>query len=489
MIKKINNRVNKYIFLEISLNNILIILSFLGIILFLFLQYKGFFQPTNYTTADALSFLNYDFSSVKNSLSQFRAIGVPILIKIYQIFSKNLLYWSEINFFIFFLSCLTLFISLIKNKVKKITSFFFITGIILTTKIWPYFSGWSEIISISFQLITLSIFLFAIKYNKKSLFILFSFFIFFTILIRSDLIVIIIFYNIFFYLIFCNDIKKKISKLLGFTILTTAPLLIFVILRFFITGNIGITPYGGTHLASHAMFYLNDTENKNLNLKNSEMHLLEGLILRRKNHIYPCNQTIKDFADEKSKMEFHFKCYSHNTMSIMLEIAATDYDLTPFPKGNFRNYNSWNYTDLEGFFLKIGLYNAVDKKARDFAFKILSENKKDFFLWITYSFKKIYKMQFVINKYLIALYSILILFYLLIIFFKKNTKIKIIFFKESIVSKLLYSLIITNFISIILISILHTPLLRILIPHIFLFIPIIFANIFDLFDYNKYKKL
>ena len=125
MIKKINNRVNKYIFLEISLNNILIILSFLGIILFLFLQYKGFFQPTNYTTADALSFLNYDFSSVKNSLSQFRAIGVPILIKIYQIFSKNLLYWSEINFFIFFLSCLTLFISLIKKQSKKNYLFLF----------------------------------------------------------------------------------------------------------------------------------------------------------------------------------------------------------------------------------------------------------------------------------------------------------------------------------------------------------------------------
>jgi hypothetical protein len=176
-------------------------------------------------------------------------------------------------------------------------------------------------------------------------------------------------------------------------------------------------------------------------------------------------------------------------MSIMLEIAATDYNLTPFPKGDFKNYNSWKYIDLEEFFLKIGPYNDVDKKAGDFAFKILSENKKDFFLWITYSFKKIYKMQFSINKYLIALYSILILFYLLVIFFKKNTKIKFIFFKESIVSKLLYSLIITNFISIILISVLHTPLLRILIPHIFLFIPIIFANIFDLFDYNKYKKL
>ena len=54
--------------------------------------------------------------------------------------------------------------------------------------------------------------------------------------------------------------SKKIFSIQGLKTIsfTLTPLIIFLLIRFFITGHLGIAPYVGAHLSSHTIFHLED---------------------------------------------------------------------------------------------------------------------------------------------------------------------------------------------------------------------------------------
>ena len=149
-----------------------------------FLNHNNSFAAISLTDGDAFSFYYYNFSNLENFLSQYRSFGGPVIVSIYKFFSNDLQFWGQANFLFFSISLIILFYSLIYFGVRKYFSFFFIIGVLGSTKLWWYFTSWSEVLSVSFIILSFSFYLLSHKFKSVYLYIIFSFLLF--LLIKSD---------------------------------------------------------------------------------------------------------------------------------------------------------------------------------------------------------------------------------------------------------------------------------------------------------------
>ena len=187
---------NKYIYKLLNPKNKLFFfyLIFFQVVVFYIINNKGIFIAPNLNSGDAYSFYHYNFEDLEIFLSQYRSFGGPIIIYLYKFFDYELVYWSYFNFFIFNFSLLFLLYSLSVCNFNKIFSFFFVIGILGSTKLWYLFSGWSEVLSVSSLILSLSFYLLILKKQKLRYYFLFTLFVFFSYQIRPLLFMIIFFF-------------------------------------------------------------------------------------------------------------------------------------------------------------------------------------------------------------------------------------------------------------------------------------------------------
>ena len=132
-------------------------------------------------------------------------------------------------------------------------------------------------------------------------------------------------------------------------------------------------------------------------------------------------------------------------------------------------------TTLDKFFMSVENYNNIDQELKSFSFEIIKPELVNFTKIFLSNIKDSYKIQILSNKKLIYLYSIIILIISTLIIFSKNPKNKFtqkLFFKNN---ELLMFFLISNLITIVLLSLIHMPKIRIMSVQGIFFIPIIFS--------------
>ncbi len=454
-------------------NKLLSIIILFQIIVFVFLYKNGLLTSPDLYTSDAYSFYHNNYSNLENLLSQYRSFGGPLYVKFYKIFSLELKNWGMVNYILFSISLILFFHSLILNNFNKIFSFFLILGILGSTKLWYYFSYWSEVFSVTLILFTTSLYFFSYKYKKNYQYFLFTIFLFYTYQVRPLFVIFVFTFILLEFYFIKFDKKEKIFniknlKIANFTLL---PLIFFLIIRYSITGHLGIAPYVGAHVGAHALFYLNEN---NINLSSEKNKDFAKKIYKRKlAHNYPCNS---DYSEIK-ELSSYTLCYTENTMSLMLEMIKDKTNKQPFKDGDERNYNSWKYMiTLDKFFIEIKNYNEIDKSLQNFSEYLIKLNFKNFLNQAKLNFYKSYSMQVSMNKKLIYIYIITIIILFSIFLINKKSILKS---KDDLIklNGILIFFLLTNFLSIIILSVIHLPKMRLMSVQGIFFVPVIFSYI------------
>ncbi len=471
MLKKLINHYNK---LNERFQFILFtgFIIFFQILIFFFLNHSNSFASLDLTDGDAFSFYYYNYTNIENFLSQYRSFGGPIIVGIFKLFSKNLTYWGQINFIFFSLCLIILFYSLVQFKIQKNFSFFFVMGILGSTKLWWYFTSWSEVLSVSFIILTFASYLLSQNQKNNYFYIIFGFLLFFTYQIRPLFVVYVFAFIIFeIYLIKFKNKKKINFKNSRLILLTAGPLIFFLIVRFLITGHFGIAPYMGAHIGAHSLFFLTKENIPNISKKNE---VFANKIYNRKlNHKSPCNLNFNDIEKDQ-----YSSCYAKNTMSLILEMIKHKENKEPFPKNDSRNFNSWEHVKtLDKFFMTIDNHNEIDNDLKNFSIEIIKPEFVNFVKIFISNFKNAYKIQLGNNNKLTILYFLIIIMVV---------TIKIISFKSYSIEKnqislkyndLLLFFLFSNLLAIILLSLIHIPKMRIMTVQGIFLIPIIFSYI------------
>ena len=258
-----------------------------------------------------------------------------------------------------------------------------------------------------------------------------------------------------------------------------------MLFRFLITGHLGIAPYIGAHLGAHSLFFLD--KNNTHEYSYTDLKFTNNIAHRKSKQEYPCNLELSEL--KKLKQDHYTKCYTENTMSLLLEMIKHREKKEPFPSNDSRNFNAWKYVKtLDKFFMSISNYNEIDSSLKNFSVEILKYNLNDFFYIFLENIKRGYNFQIVSNKNLIFIYTLIII--IICIYGKlseqKNKQIIKFSYKNN---DILLFFILTNLISIILLSVIHIPKLRLMSVQGIFFIPVIFSYLIsNIINYYLEKK-
>ncbi len=165
-------------------------------------------------------------------------------------------------------------------------------------------------------------------------------------------------------------------------------------------------------------------------------------------------------------------------MSLILEMIKHKENKEPFPKNDSRNFNSWEHVKtLDKFFMTIDNHNEIDNDLKNFSIEIIKPEFVNFAKIFISNFKNAYKIQLGNNKKLTILYFLIIIMVLtikMILFKSYSIKINEISLKYN---DLLLFFLISNLLTIILLSLIHIPKMRIMTVQGIFLIPIIFSYI------------
>ena len=483
---------------DFSINQLILIIFFIQIFLFFFIYFptENFrplsinydFNSVNITSNDGPSYLNFDFSNIEIILSQHRTFGMPLILKFYQFFDNDFIYWSKFNFLLFCLSNMFFFYALVKFDFSKIFSFFLVIGVLITRNIYVYFSWWTEIYSIFFVLCFLSFMFFAIKKNNLIFYLSFSFFFFFTYQIRPGHIFY-VFVPIFFVLLFnlLNNNKLPLAKISFFSI---SPLVVFLIIRLFFTGSFGLAPMTGFGTSGNSLFYLT---NKQIPLLNQENQFIaKKLLLRKKTLSYPCNLNYEDLkkvkAFKKKKKKGFKLCWNEYGLISWLEVIKINKNMEPFNLNDPRNIEPWKYKDdfTSGWWGTVGNFNDIDKILIDYSIDVYKLNSKKIFIELIKSPIYFFNNAFFSNKSTILFYLLVIIFYLS--FFIKDSKNNLKKFKSS-EFVFMITIFLLLFACLPIFYILSGGEIRNILFTTFLVIPTVFSYLIYLVSYNVTQNL
>jgi hypothetical protein len=436
----------------------------------------------DYGFGDGPGYLNFNFSNLKIILSQHRTFGLPIILKFYRLFDFNLIYWAKFNYLLFSFSIYFLLYSLLKSNFSKPFSFFFSLGILLSYNLYLFLYYWTEIISIIFLNISISFFILAIHYNRSLYFFLFSFFLFYTYQIRPSFVTFTIIPVIFVL------IKYLWSKNLGILKKTfyysLSPLILFIVIRFFITGYIGFVPFSGVQMSGHAMYYLDKEIIKEISPKNKTF--AANLLVRKKKLSPPCNLTVEEAKRNKiDALKHRYECWNYYIMSSWLEKIKIKKDIEPFTKKS-KNLEAWKYVrTLELFFLLAGNNNEIDKELVQFSLEIYKIKFYDQVKWLINSSFEGIKIHLPRLKFLIILYVITAIFYYFLKEKKKRNNKDNDKLKSRNEFSLIISLAIYQIINFVIFAMIHVPDQRTMAIQYYLTLPSILSF---LISYIIYKK-
>jgi uncharacterized protein YfeS len=254
---------------------------------------------------------------------------------------------------------------------------------------------------------------------------------------------------------FLYFLKKKYFFFIRIILVSFIPLVIFLTCKFFITKDLGLTPFTGVQLSGHAVFYLDDNTIKKMSNKENII-FAKKIIDKKKKLSYLCNL---NRPKNLTKEYVHWQCWNVYLIEAWMEMVRQESGLTPFLDEN-KNIESWRYMNLDSFFGKIKDNTLMDRKLRSFSVEILNLNKKNHIIWM-------YESSYLILKLIIghpATTKIFIISFFSIIFFiifsKKKNLTSMKFFNKNNEEYLLFSIIAYSFISLIFFSALHIPDMR-----------------------------
>jgi len=445
----------------------------------------------NITEADAPSYIFFDFSNLKEIFSQHRTFGLPLIIKVYHYFSETLYFWPQANYIIFCLSNIFLLNALLKSEFNKLFSFFFVIGILGSYNLYFFLKSWTELYSVSSIIFALSFFLLSLKYKKYYLYFLASFFLFYSYQIRPSFIVYVFFFpsyillrNFFIY----KKIKLIFKDLIKVSFLSIIPFALFVIMRFLMTDHFGVTPFAGVNIAGHATHYLT---NKNVDTLSKDQQIFaKGILERKKRHRYPCNLNLDQIKKENLlSRDIKKQCFNIYVMSGWLEMIKIKKEIEPFPKNDYRNFNAWEHVETLGvFFTDIGDNNEVDKELSSFAWELILKNYKHIYSkWFLISFYESLYLQFYSLLNLIYLYLITVFIFSLSKWKKIRKKTYLGYTSE--VKALIFSIIIVQFLSLLLTSMTNIPYVRALSTQSVFLIPSLMSFLVLYLFHEKPKKI
>lgn len=374
-------------------------------------------------SGDGPSYLNFSFESVQSILGDHRTFGLPLFLKVYQFFDKDLIHWPKLNYLLYIFSINFFLYSLLRIGFNSLFSFIGCFSLLISYNFYLYFSYWTEILSIVFCILSLSFFFLILSDRKNKLFkyILFTFLIFFMYQVRPSFIIF-IFFPILYSIISNRFLNTKYNSI-SFLSMCLLPLIIFLILRFLLVGNFSLVSFNGGP-AANAIILLERTDIKNLKYENQLF--AKKIIEKRKKLPFPCN------LEKESERALHIKgdlygqktCWNEYFMLAWMEAILENKGLTPFPKDDPRNVDAWNHTKTLGvFFNQVGNNVGSDKILLNFAMDVYSENKFSIFKRILespYHFLRYYR-DYYKNQFL--LFYLIIFF--LVIFYKNDPKIKL----------------------------------------------------------------
>ena len=412
--------------ISLTFKNSIFILIFLQILVYLFIFGPISLNKINLNInlfRDFPSFWYFDFSSLKLILSQHRTFGFPLIIKIYRLFDYDLIFWSRFVFILFSISNIFLLCSLNYFNFNKIFSLSFIVGLTVSQYLYVYLTWWTELFSISFLIIALGFMFLSIKKNKVIYYLLFSFFLFFSYQIRPSFVVFImvpiIFCLINFFLFKNNSNLKKIS------FFSITPLIIFILIRFFVVGSLGLVSFN-SGLSANALVYLTDDQIPKLKIENQK--LAKKFLERKRKLPYPCNLDLnqEQISYYKQNMYGQYPCWNIYQSTSWLELIKINLNIEPFPKDDERNIVAWMHVKtLANFWQekKVVQKNVeIDSQFIKFSTDVYKLNYKKVLKKIIKSPLYLMKLQRDNNGNLIIFYIIFIIY---VIFFIKQFEIKV----------------------------------------------------------------
>lgn len=358
---------------------------------------------------DFPSYSLFDFSSLKLILSQHRTFGFPLLLKIYRFFDYELILWTKFVFILYSISNLFLFYSLNKFNFSRIFSFFFVLALTLSNSLYFYLPYWTELISISFLMISLAFMFLSIKKNKILYYLLFSLFLFFTYQIRPSFVVFVFIPIIFCFFMFVIFKQKVFFKKIFF--FSMFPLISFIIVRLLLVGSLGIVALNVGWSAS-ALILLEDKQISKLKIENQE---IANKFLERKRKLpYPCNLDYSEEQIKNSKPNVgQYPCWNEYLMSNWLELIKINLNIEPFEANDPRNVNPWKFLpSLANFFQEkevIKINVEIDKQFVNFSKNVYELNYKKVIKKLIKSPINFLKVQRDNNKTLIILFLFLVL--------------------------------------------------------------------------------
>ncbi len=368
---------------------------------------------------DGPSYYEFNFQDLETILSQHRSFGFPLFMKLYRFFDYNLLYWSLISYIFYIFSILIFYYAGSKLNLDKNYLFIFCSGLIFSKSLYHYLGHYTEFLSISLFLISLSLFFIAIKRKTFMYYFFFSLLFFFTYQVRPPMILYLIFFITFIFLYkYFVDLKIRLYP----TVLSVFfPLFLFLLLRFATVGDIGIVSFNMGNVGNSIIYM----EKININeLKKENQELAKKLLERKKKLPFPCNldDNEKKYPHVNNKKHLgQFPCWLEYTLTSWFVINKLKNNKEMFPEGDERNFAPWlHVTTLSGYFNSLDNYVEINKIAKNFSSDVYFNSLDQIFLKIIQTPIYFLKVQKKNNSNLIS--TLLIIFLIIFFFVKESPK-------------------------------------------------------------------
>ena len=443
---------------------------------------------------DFPSYWLFDFSSIKVILGQHRTFGFPLIIKIYRSIDYDLTFWPKFIYIFFSLSNLFLFYSFNRINLDKIFSLFFLLGLTVSQSLLVYLTWWTELLGISFLIITLGLLFLSIKTNKTYYYLLFSIILFFCYQIRPSFVIFAalpVLFCVSNYLFFNKNLYLK-----KITFFSFFPLIIFIIIRYFLIGSFGLVSFN-SNIAATALVHL--TEDQIPLLKTENQKIAKSFLERKRKLPYPCNLDLnqdqisyfnrgENLAYKGQIVYGQYPCWNMYQSTAWLELIKINLNIEPFPNNKKKNLVAWEHVPTLANFWQIKSIVKknveIDDQLINFSNDVIKINYKQILKKIIKSPVNLMKLQRDKNGNLLIFYIIMIL---PVFFFIKQHEIKNKNHKYEFA--LTFSFLIITIPNLIIISVYANGDPRVVVLQTFYLIPIFMSYLIFLIHTNLNKKI
>lgn len=356
-----------------------------AILLSLILYSRGMLKYNFFN--DAPSYILFNFSSLREILGGHRTMGLPLALKLYDLFFNNYNFWPGFQMLFYLASVFFLYRALLKFGFNKVLSLVVATHLIWESGIYRSFAYiMTEPLAASFLNLVLGALLYTFCSRNWKTYTMLGFFTFVLYQIRPNFSVtalLIPFWAVAVFFISKGFYFVQIRRIfLRYTAITIVPLFLFCFLRFSVVGQFGIVAFAGMAMAGHATYYLNEDNIQRLSGENRI--LAEDILARKRRLDSPWNLTPFDQKQFSNQSVYSMQNGVNPQNAMVAWLAAIKYKTGKEPFNDpQKNIQPWRHVQtLSGFFT---IYNVeVDKLLAGYAKDILVQVSGEYLSWVAH---------------------------------------------------------------------------------------------------------